>query len=222
VARRRHLCPDTRQPPGDDLRRGGERQRRRAHRNGGRIGQQAGERRVGVRLEPPHCAGEEDADPLEAGGQVRQPPERGDVGPVQVVDGEHKRAPLGQVDRQPVEAVEDGEGALVVGEVGGRHRSRPEQGGGERGGTLEGRLAVLCARTRDDRLEELAYDAERERPLELPAAGRQDGDASRVGPLAELPEQRRLADPRRTLDHREAARPGDERRVQRLDLQLTF
>jgi hypothetical protein len=97
---------------------------------------------------------------------------------VQVVDGEHERAALRQVGDQPIEAVEHREGALVVGEVGDRHRSRPEERGGERGGALDGRLAVLCARTRDDRLEALADDAERERPLELAAAGRQDGDAS--------------------------------------------
>ena len=46
-----------------------------------------------------------------------------------------------------------------------------------------------------------------------------------MGPLAELAGQRRRADPRRTVDHREAARScddGGERRLQRLDLQLAL
>ena len=55
------------------------------------------------------------AELLAAGGQVGEEPQRGGVGPVGVVDGDHHRPAFGQVRGQPVQAVDERER-----EVGGR------------------------------------------------------------------------------------------------------
>ena len=84
---------------------------------------------------------------------VGKPAQRGLVEPVGVVDHDRQRAEAG---RQPVEAVQD----RVVGRAAGRERA-----GGVGGGAGVGHLDVR---------EQLLDAAERERALELGAAGAQD------------------------------------------------
>jgi hypothetical protein len=55
------------------------------------------------RLEPQHHG---HADVLEAAQQVRDPPQRGGVGPVRVVDDEQQGLSAGEVGGQPEQAVE--------------------------------------------------------------------------------------------------------------------
>jgi hypothetical protein len=63
-------------------------------------------------LRRPGCGGDEHGDSLEPSRQVEEPPQRGGVRPVQVVDREQGRLVQGHVGGEPVEAVEDREGVL--------------------------------------------------------------------------------------------------------------
>ena len=70
---------------------------------------------VGSRLSPSGgrvAGGDEERHSLEPSRQVEEPPQGGGVRPVQVVDREQRRLLKGHVGREPVEAVEDREGAL--------------------------------------------------------------------------------------------------------------
>ena len=60
----------------------------------------------------PGCGGDEQRHSLEPPRQVDEPAQRGGVGPVQVVDREKRRLLKGHVGGEPVEAVEEREGAL--------------------------------------------------------------------------------------------------------------
>jgi hypothetical protein len=118
---------------------------------------------------------------------------------VQVVDRQQQRFLAGDVEGQPVEAVEHGEAAAVGGlglplpaEVEDRSRA-----GGRAG---EGLLANF--RVDQCRFEELAHDAERELTLEHGPAPVQNSYSIRGGDRSRLAQQRRLADARSAVDQR--------------------
>jgi hypothetical protein len=97
----------------------------RKHRDRGtakRFGANRGDLRIGdelcdqcgiaaLGLGRPGSGGGEERHPLQPSRQVEQPPQGGAVRPVQVVDREQGRLVKGQVGGEPVEAVEDREGA---------------------------------------------------------------------------------------------------------------
>ena len=84
------------------------------NRGGLRIGDQlCNERRVApLSLRRPGAGRDEQRDSLEPSRQVEQPAQRGRVRPMQVVDYEQRRLVKGHVGSEPVQAVEDREGAL--------------------------------------------------------------------------------------------------------------
>ena len=67
---------------------------------------------VALSLGRPGSGGDEERHSLEPSRQVEEPAQGGRVGPVQVVDREQRRLLKGNVGGEPVEAVEDREGAL--------------------------------------------------------------------------------------------------------------
>ena len=85
-----------------------------ANRGGLRIGDQLCDKGgiVALSLGRPGSGGDEERHSLEPSRQVEEPPQGGSVRPVQVVDREQRRPLKGHVGREPVEAVEDREGAL--------------------------------------------------------------------------------------------------------------
>ena len=163
----------------------GRLRRQRARTQHGRRGVQdeLGEQRlVRVTLAGPHGGDDQHGQTLEALDEVREEAQRRAVAVLDVVDREHERALGGEVHGQPVQAVQHGEPA--VGRVVPADLVEHGPGAG-RGAAQQGRAARLV---RDDRLEELADGAERERALELGAPGGEDRDAGR---------RRRAGPPRR-------------------------
>ena len=134
---------------------------------------------------------------------------------MQVVDCEQQRALGGQVEREPVQAVQRGEGRVLLprrARLRLEHRPRGRGGAGERG----------VGPRRDVGLEKLAHDPERELALEL---GRARGEHAQLpaGALPQVGEQAGLADPGRPLDQRQPPAPvarGGDQVVQRGDLAL--
>ena len=156
----------------------GDAQRRGVHHVGVGVGRE-GRQQVGLLDLGLGPRGDEQRDPqlLQAGHEEGQEAQRGRVGPVGVVDAEHDGLARGQVRAQPVEAVQDSEGR--VGRGGGRlavlQRARePEHAGGQPRGPLQQVDALGGARLVEQRLEELAHDAEGEVALELCAARAQE------------------------------------------------
>ena len=143
----------------------------------GDLGQQRG---VGRRVAGADAGGDEHRLAFEAPDQVGEEPQRRAVAPLEVVDLEQQRALGGQVERQPVQAVERREGRVagrrsLVGR--GEHHARRGGGAGQRVGIG------------DDGLEELADDAEREVPLQLAGARVEDHRAAGVRVAPELRQQ---------------------------------
>ena len=127
---------------------------------------------------------EADREAVEPLREVGEPAQRGQVGPVDVVD-EHQQRPLGgEVGRQPVEPVQRRAGVLLAAHA-AQHRPRQRRRAAE----------VLVAH---DRLEQLPHDREREIALELRPARAQHQPAVRQ--LPRRAEQPRLPDPRRPFD----------------------
>jgi hypothetical protein len=136
---------------------------------------------------------------------------------MQIVDGDEQRRVGGEVDRQPVEPVQDRERRVVA-----RGRSRRVEDlarGARRGAQL------LRLRREQLLLEELAHDPERELLLELAATRDQHARACVRCQTAALGQQPRLADARRSLDG-DQARPAlggaDDRLAQGRDLVLAL
>jgi hypothetical protein len=154
--------------------------------------------RVLSRLARSEADDDHEAQSLHPRQDVREPAQRGQVAPVQVVDGEQERAPRGDVRRQPVEAVQCRQRRFRV-----RLRSKPsgvEDRRGERGGSAEQLGSLLSGQPGNKRLEELSYDAIGECALELGAARAQHLHPRFLGSRSCLHDQRRLADPGRPLD----------------------
>lgn len=175
---------------------------------------------VGARLVRADRRDHEHRRPLEPVREIGEEAQRRRVGPVQVVDGKDERAVCGQVERQPVEAVEHREApGLVVGGL--RRRRRPEDGPARRRSPNEGAVPL---RPGHGRLKELADDAERKLALELGGAGSQDSAVLGRRPAGRL-EQRGLSDAGRGVDHDQPPVPGSRRRdrgVEPFDLATPF
>ncbi|HEX2156428.1 MAG TPA: hypothetical protein VHS79_05500 [Actinomycetes bacterium] len=168
----------------------------------------------------------QDVQAVDATQQVREPTQRRAIAPVQIIDDQREGLPLGQVHRQPVQAVQHREAGLLAG-----GRSRRDQGIGreerrrQAGQATEQLLAVVCWRSGDGRLEQLADDPIGELPLKLTAPGSQYPHLSFLGSLAGHGKQARLANPGRALDdHQTAATPAGsvDRLIERLQLGLAF
>lgn len=134
--------------------------------------------------------------------QICQEAERGAVTPLRIVDREYQWSLGREVDRRPVQAVQHGEafGPAAVGDV--------EHGPGSRCGPTQ-QLAATHG-VADFCLEQLAYDAERERTLQRAPAGRQHPHGPLGREPARLGQQPRLSDPGRTLEQQQAGLPASE------------
>jgi hypothetical protein len=136
-------------------------------------------------------------DPVDAPEQVEQPAHRGLVGPLHVVDAQQQRLAGGQLGGQPVEAVQRrGRGVDVLERRAGADQHRF----GERGRAAQQAGALVGVGAREDRLEQLARDAEAEAGLELRGARGQHSEPGRLRLGPARGEQPRLADARRTLE----------------------
>ena len=146
---------------------------------------------------------DEQREAVEPALQVGDPAEGGPVGPVQVVDRERSRAPEREVRCEPVEAVQHREGdagriAVVFVQLAGLEERRCALGR-----PVEQLLAYRRCRRREQRLEELAHDAEGEVLLELSAARGQHRETCARGRRAGLGDEARLADAGAALDRDE-------------------
>jgi hypothetical protein len=210
------------QAPAHELADGYLAQRPRVQRHRERVAEQFDEeRRVDAGLVRAQARGCEHRQAFEPAHEEGEEAQRRPVAPVQVVDREQQRLLGAQVDGEPVEAVQHRERAVGLGA--GVGRDRLEQHPGRGGGAGEQPLAR--ARVGEQRLEELADDAECVLALEL-AAARAEHAQPGVGRAApRLAEQLRLADAGGALDDHEPGKPGrrlvDERR-QRVELLLAF
>ena len=151
---------------------------------------------------------------VEAAGEVLRVAQRRHVGPVRVVERDEQRAVGGDPRGQPVQAVQQRE-QLAARRLRAGRRLRAQQLRGDPGGALEQPAARDERVGGDERLEELAHDAEREVALQRAAAGGEDAHAALGRELLGALQQRALADAGRALDERDAARPGARRIEQR-------
>ena len=194
------------------------RERAGAHVGGGGIVGDLGQQRgVGGRVAGAHGRGDEHRLALQAAHEVGEEAQARAVAPVQVVDLEQQRVLGGEVERQPVQAVQGGEGRVAA--CGRAVLGALEDHARGRGGSRE-HVGIA-----DDALEELADDAERELALQLARAGVEDERAVGDRAAPELGHQARLADPRRALDQHGAALALDrllEQRVQQRDLAVAL
>jgi hypothetical protein len=183
-----------------------------ADRGGLRVGDQLCDKCgiAALSLGRPGSHNHEERHSLEPSGQVQERPQRGGIGPVQVVDRKQGRLVKGHVGHEPVETVEDREGALCgrllrAGELGG-----PEERLYERGRPREELGAELRRDRREQRLEQLPDDPVGKLALEFAPAGREHSHPRRAGDRARLGEQASLADAGTSLDHDEPplALPG--------------
>jgi hypothetical protein len=139
---------------------------RRAQHGGQRIAGQLGQDVViGAGLLGAQPDGEQGGEPLQPPREVGHEAQRRRVAAVQVVDDEQQRPALGEVGRQPEQAVQDREGGL-----GGRRpvgRRGVEERRGERGGARQQLVLRAAARRQHGGLEQLAHHAVGELVLEL-------------------------------------------------------
>ncbi len=157
---------------------------------------------VVMRLTGAQGRGDEHRQSLQPAQQEGQRAKRAGVAPLHVVDGQHHGLLLGQVDGQPVQAVQ--------------HRERPvgplgRVGGGdvaEHRGCRRGRPAQQLdapRRVGEGGLEQLADSAEPERALQLAAPGGQHQGALRLGQAPHLLQQPALPDAGRAVDQGQPA-----------------
>ena len=154
------------------------------------------------------------SQPLEPRRDVGQPPQRGLVRPVRVIDGDQQRSSGRKIGGEPVQAVQDGE-RRVVGRRVDRlaQEQRPHRGSG----SGQERCTLSTVGACQAPLEELAHDAEREVPFELGPARSQDLVAEPLCLPARRVDQRRLADTRPPLDDERPA-AAFQQRVHRREL----
>ncbi|MBP2368523.1 hypothetical protein JOF36_004219 [Pseudonocardia parietis] len=208
---------------GEELGRRALTERPRPYRDGaGVAGELAEHGGVHRAVRRPQSGGEEHGQPVEAAREVGEEPQRRAVAPVQVVHDDRERTVRGEVDGQPVQAVQRRERRL------GRHRVAAEFDDGGEDVAGRGRRAgegTPTARVAQGRLEQLPDHSERERLLERAAPGREDAQAGRRGTAAHLHQQPGLADAGRALqEHDDPLAAGDpaDRRVQGGDLVLAL
>ena len=211
--------------PADELADRGAGQRPGADRRGRQIGGDlADERRVGARLRAPRGDREQDRQALEPPRQVGEEAQRRAVAPVQVVDREHERPVAGEVEQQPVEAVQRRERRVAV-----VARRRLEHGAGARAprppararaprGRRAARRAAGARRRRGTRAR--APSCARRAPARPPPrragarAGAGGSCRSPPAPRSTRPARRRRA--RRRAPARGRAPPARARRDRRL------
>ena len=166
---------------GDEPADGLLRQRARPHVRGrGVVGDLGQQRRVGRRVAGPHGGRDQHRLALQAPHQVGQEAQRRAIAPVQIVDLEQQRLLGGEVEREPVQPVQGGEGG-VAGRGAVVGRDEDDAGGG---GRARQRFGIA-----DHGLEELAHDAERELALELAGARVEDERVLGPGAAPELRQQ---------------------------------
>ena len=167
-------------------------------------GQQIQQMLLGAGLGGPQRSKDQHRQPIQPGQQVRQPPQRLGVGPVQVIHAQQQRALRGQVRRQPEQAVQRrepaGRGPISLG--------RPEQRRRRPGGAVQQLSPIGFGGVGQHRLEQLARHTEGELALQLRAACCRDPHPGAMRLRAGLGQQAALADPGRAFHHREAARAG--------------
>jgi hypothetical protein len=174
--------------------RANRRRRRRAH----------GDQRLrsGRGLVGTQCRDERDAWAVEARRQVGEPAHRRRVGPVRVVDGQQDGGMVGEVDRQPVESVEDGEGGILLPAarvVASKERDdRPRR-------AREQPVSFVRTRVGAATFEELSGDPEGEIAFEIGSAGPQHDALLPPRARAGGVEHRGLADAGTAFDHQDAA-----------------
>jgi hypothetical protein len=186
-------------------------QRRRAHGLRQPRGDQVVRRGVvAERPVGPQRRHEQDGEALDPAREERDPAQRGGVGPLQVVDGEHERPAVRQVRQQPVEAVQRRERDVALRRAVGAHG--PERLARQGGGAGEQPLAIGLRCGLEDRLEQLAHDPERELALELRRAPEEGPHPGLAGGAQRRPHELRLADPGRPREDEHApvaiAQPG--------------
>ncbi len=96
------------------------------------------------RLARPQRDHQRQRQPLEPRREVGQPPQRGLVRPVRVIDGDEQRSAGGEIGGQPVQAVQDGEGRVDA--PASRPRRPASSGRTARSGPGEQRLALVRLR----------------------------------------------------------------------------
>jgi len=183
-----------------------------------RVDEQAGERAV-VRARADEQQHPERFEPVR---EMAQEPGGRRVGPLRVVDRNEQGRLAGKVRDQPVEPVTAAELHLLLRAADARVAL--EQRRGERRGTAQPAPSLLRARAVEHRLEQLTHDPVREVALEFRPACRQHPELRRPG-LSRRGDQRRLADPRRSLDHHHRTRAGEHvlpRRRERVELARTL
>jgi len=148
-----------------------------------------------------------DRQALDAGGQVREPPQRRLVRPVRVVHHDQQRIAGRQVRHQPVEAVRRRMRDVVPDRAGLGSAEHPRR---QPGGPVQQLVPFARPGPRPGRLEQLAGDPVAEATFQGQPARGQDPQARRGRTGARRPQQRRLADPGRPFDQHEgaAARSG--------------
>jgi hypothetical protein len=190
---------------------------------GERIGDDlADQARVGARLPAPQPHHHPDAQALHPGQQVGQPAQRGQVAPVQVVDGQQQPPAGGHIRGQPVQAVQARQRRIPVRL--GRQAGRVKQRRGQPGRARQ-QLATLCrGQGGQQRLEQLADHAVGKRALQLRAACAKDLHPGRLRPRFGLRDQGGLADPGRPLERQQlpAGLGGADQAFDRRQLDLTL
>jgi hypothetical protein len=177
-------------------------------------------RLVGDRFARADDGEEADGEILESGHEVGEEEERRRVAPLEIVDGEEQRTVLGEVRRQPVEAMEDGEAILRPDRWDG---GRIDEVTGEPGRAREDGLGILEPGQR--RLEQLPHDPERVVDLELGGPRPQTQHAGGERSLTHDIEQSALANPGGTLDDSHAAAPParlTEQHVELIELRFSL
>ena len=133
-----------------------------------------------------------------SGAEVGEEAQRGGVGPLDVVDAEDQRPPLAEVRAEPSEAVRSWNSSIGAGR---RPRRRSNRGRDSAAApSNSSRRGAL-----DPRAEQRQDQRRRRTPARPPSRARSPPSPSVPGAVGEQPQQGRLADPRRPLDHAYAA-----------------
>ncbi len=163
------------------------------------------------------CRDERDVRAVEARRQVGEPAQRRLVGPVRVVDGQQQGGLVGEVDRQPVEPMQDGEAGVLL--PAARVVAFKERDDGSRRAG-EQRVSFGCAGVGAATFEELARDAEGKAAFEIGAAGPQHDALLSPRDRAGGVQDRGLADTRAAFDQRDSA--AADRGLDRRQLGIAF
>ena len=201
------IADDGRDPLLAQQRRANRGRRRRAH----------GDQRLrsGGGLVRTQCHDERDGRPVEARRQVGEPARRRLVRPLRVVDGQQEGNRVGEVHRQPVESVQDGEAGVLLRAariVASEQRDdRPRR-------TREERVPFVRGRVGAATFEELARDAEGEVAFEIGSAGAQHHASLPPRECAGGVEQRGLADAGAGFDRQDSAAAHEDVDLRQLGL----